>query len=156
MDSTVAALWTFVGTVVLILTTAAATLGPLLVSRQKKKLELDETRLAIEIDELKRRASDRAVLAIEDQTKGKPLAGVDRVNMAMRIADDATPSHVKVDNLDVRAAVTRMKASMPARDSQPVPVNVTVVSSVPPESDHETRITLPRPPGVPRDPSKGR
>lgn len=146
MDSTVAALWAFVGTVVVIMTAAASTLGPIFISRQKKKLELDETRLAIEIDELKKRASDRAVLAVEDQTRGSTGLGIDKVKMAVKLADEATPNHVTVDNIDVRAAVTRMKQSMPA--------NVTVVSSIPPDADGETRITLPRPAPLPRDPSK--
>ena len=151
MDSAVAALWTFVGAVVAFLTAAAATLGPLFIQRQRVKLEAD-------IEQLKARASDKAVLAVEDQTRGATVPGVDKVMMAQRMADAATPTHVKIDSADVRAAVTRMKASIPSPSVLPLglesagaySIHVVPGRSVPPGLED----TIPRAPAVPRDTSK--
>ena len=136
----VAAVWTLVGTVVSLLVTAAATLGPLVIQRLRTKLELDN-------DELRRRASDKAVAAVEDLSRGQQLHGVDKVMMAARIADEQTPKHVAIKSEDVRAAVTRMRASLPTGGVlPPLSIPVQLVSSEPPAGGSDDRVTNPLPP----------
>lgn len=154
MDSAVAALWTLVATVVGLLITAAVTFGPLLIQRQRLKLER-------EVEELRVRASDKAVAVVEDLSRAQGgMSGIDKLVMASKLADESTPRSVAVSPDDVRAAVSRRRASMPTPPSiPPLSIPVTLISDAPPAvpraprapafDDEQSVTTRPTPPRKP-------
>jgi hypothetical protein len=131
------------------------TLLPVFTARQRMKLELDRARLEVELEALRRHASDKAVLAVEDLSRGQDLHGVDKVAMAVKMADEGTPKNVPVKSADVRAAVVRMRASMPTAGiggTAPLSAGalLQVISTEPPSAPAgATAVDLPRPPAVP-------
>lgn len=123
--------------------TGLATLLPLYVQRQRLKLEL-------ETSDLRQRAADAAVQAVEERARGDgQLRGAAKVQAAIGIAESATPKSVTITPADVQASVTRLRASLPTQGSlPPLSIPVQLVSSEPPPGAADERTTNPLPPAA--------
>jgi hypothetical protein len=124
--------------------TGVITLGPLLVQRQRLKLEH-------EVAALKREVADVSVAAIEERARTTPaLKGDAKVQAALALA--ATEQRrVTLSPADMHAGVTRLRASLPNPSMlPPLSIPVQLVSSEPPAPlEAVERPTIPRPGRVP-------
>lgn len=112
-----------------------------LINRQTKAVERRETR----------EASFDAAAQVELEARKRPITANEKLDRAVQLANDATPSNIKVEPKDIEAVLPRVRASLPTESvldslapGEPIPV--TVVSSIPAA---DVRITSPLPPDAP-------
>jgi len=105
---------------------------------------------------MKRDAAFDAASRIEAQVQaGDRLTSSGKLQEALKLANATTPDRLEVKAADIEAALPRVRASLPAASIAPLPIPVTVVSSVPPDSElAPERPTIPRPAPLPRDTSR--
>ncbi len=138
-------LQTFYGVCLTVLTGIVTAVGGFVIryiNRRTDALDREETRTA---------AFDAGML-VEERTRKGSVPPSEKLELAVKLANEATPDRIKVQPRDVEAQLPRVRASLPASSIMPLPLPVTFSSSVPP--DDPERVTLPRPAPLPRDPSR--
>lgn len=114
MSGATAALWAFVGTVILALASlvprARDALGAR-IDKDKAQAEHDRELLELARIEARRKAAFEAATVVE-LTPTQGLTGADKLAAAVSLANDATPATIKVTAADVEAALPRVRASL--------------------------------------------
>lgn len=96
-------------------------------------------RREVAVQQLKRQAADNAVAAVEEKARGShsTTSSLDKLTEALQLADMTTPRSMSFTPDDIRAGVTRLRASLADPSLKP--------SSQPPPMLEEPE-TLPPPP----------
>lgn len=143
MDSASAALWALVVT----LLGSAVTVIPPLFALLRDRIDSERARI-------RREAGFDAAMLVEENARRFPMSGETKLARAVEIANARTSDRVRVTPEDVQTQLPRVRASLPSTSVAPLPIPVTVVSSVPPDDAAAATPTLPRPAPLPRDTSR--